>query len=198
MNRVLNNCTLPAGQRLELVQGDLTEEAVDAIVNAANAHLRHGGGVAGAIVRRGGRQIQTESDAWVREHGPVSHAQPAITGAGSLPCRYIIHAVGPVWGDGDEDAKLDQAVRGSLQVADQTGLASIAFPAISTGIFGFPRRRAARVILQAIRGYFLETAGSSPSTLRQIRLVLYDRAALDDFLEAWQEFDPCRPAGDPA
>jgi len=204
MNHIVNDCTLPTGQRLELVQGDLTEETVDAIVNAANAYLRHGGGVAGAIVRRGGHQIQVESDAWVREHGPVNHSRPAITGAGSLPCRYIIHAVGPVWGDGDEDAKLEAAVRGSLEAAGQAGLSSIALPAISTGIFGFPRRRAARIIFQAIRGYFEELIGSHtaetvhPDPLQQIRLVLYDRAALDDFLEAWQELDPCRPANNPA
>jgi O-acetyl-ADP-ribose deacetylase (regulator of RNase III) len=198
MNRLVNDCTLPTGQQLELVQGDLTEEQVDAIVNAANAQLRHGGGVAGAIIRRGGRQIQIESNVWIREHGPVHHDRPAITGAGSLPCQYVIHAVGPVWGDGDEDAKLSAAVRGSLEIADQAGLASIALPAISTGIFGFPRRRAARIILGTIRDYFLELGQSNSSTIRQIRLVLYERAALDDFATVWQENDPCRPTGDSA
>jgi O-acetyl-ADP-ribose deacetylase (regulator of RNase III) len=198
MNQVVNACTLPTGQRLELVQGDLTEEHVAAIVNAANAHLRHGGGVAGAIVRRGGRQIQVESDAWVREHGPVRHDRPAITGAGSLPCRYVIHAVGPVWGEGDEDAKLNEAVRGSLEVADRAGLTSIAIPAISTGIFGFPRRRAARIILETIQQYFSGPDESNPGTLEQIRLVLYDRAALEDFTEVWREIEPCRPSTDPA
>lgn len=198
MNQVVTACTLPTGQRLELVQGDLTEEHVDAIVNAANAHLRHGGGVAGAIVRRGGRQIQDESDAWVREHGPVPHDHPAITEAGSLPCRYVIHAVGPVWGAGDEDTKLSAAVGGSLEVADRTGLVSMALPAISTGIFGFPRRRAARIILEAIRKYFLEPDQSNPSTLGLIRLVLYDRSSIVDFESVWQEFEPCRPGGNPA
>jgi O-acetyl-ADP-ribose deacetylase (regulator of RNase III) len=150
-----------AGEReLQIVQGDLTQEKVDAIVNAANSMLQHGGGVAGAIVRAGGRQIQAESDAWVRQHEPVSHSQPAYTSAGNLPCRYVIHAVGPVWGEGDEDHKLAQAVGGSLRVADRLGLDSIAFPAISTGIFGFPTQRAAGVILSVIREYFTQNPAS--------------------------------------
>ncbi len=119
MNRVLLETNLTGGRTLQMVQGDLTQESVDAIVNAANSQLQHGGGVAGAIVRRGGPQIQAESEAWVREHGPVSHAKPAITRSGSLPCRYIIHAVGPVWGEGDEDAKLSAAIHGALAAADR-------------------------------------------------------------------------------
>ena len=152
---------MPGGPRLQIVRGDLTEEQVDAIVNAANAHLQHGGGVAGAISRRGGPQIQDESNTWVRRFGPVPHARPAHTHAGNLPCRYVIHAVGPVWGSGDEDAKLAAAVQGSLQVAGQLGLISIAMPAISTGIFGFPMKRAARVMLQAVRSHFEEDPTSS-------------------------------------
>lgn len=124
---------------LQLVEGDITTAKVDAIVNAANAHLQHGGGVAGIISRKGGPVIQRESDLWVREHGSVRHAEPAVTSGGSLPCRYVLHAVGPVWGEGDEDRKLAEAVTGSLRAADQLELTSIAFPAISTGIFGFPK-----------------------------------------------------------
>ena len=93
---VLKTHTFSGGQQLHLVQGDITQEEVGAIVNAANLHLQHGGGVAGIISRRGGPQIQQESDAWVREHGPVSHAKPAYTSGGDLPCRYVIHAVGPI------------------------------------------------------------------------------------------------------
>ena len=151
MNEIVREGNLPGGRTLQIVRGDLTEEQVDAIVNAANAQLQHGGGVAGAISRRGGPQIQEESNTWVRRFGPVPHARPAHTHAGKLPCRYVIHAVGPVWGSGDEDAKLAAAVQGSLQVAGQLGLISIAMPAISTGIFGFPVERAARVMLQAVR-----------------------------------------------
>src|SRR5438876_5000465 len=100
----------PSGQRIQLVKGDLTEERVDAIVNAANAHLAHGGGVAGAIVRKGGDIIQKESD----RIGHVPVGQVAITGAGALPARHVIHAVGPRVGEGDEDTKLRNAARNSL------------------------------------------------------------------------------------
>jgi O-acetyl-ADP-ribose deacetylase (regulator of RNase III) len=172
------------GRVLQIVQGDLTKESVDAIVNAANNMLQHGGGVAGAIVRGGGEQIQTESDAWVRQHGRVSHAEPAYTNAGRLPCRYVIHAVGPVWGEGDEDEKLAKAVVGSLRVADRLGLASIAFPAISTGIFGFPKERAAGVILSAIQNYFAEYPASG---VRLVRLTLFDQGTVQAFLQAGEE-----------
>ena len=107
MRRVLFERQTPAGQTICVVQNDLTAEQVDAIVNAANERLAHGGGVAGAISRRGGPTIQRESAEWIREHGPVPTGSAAITGAGELPARYVIHAVGPVWGTGDEEAKLE-------------------------------------------------------------------------------------------
>jgi O-acetyl-ADP-ribose deacetylase (regulator of RNase III) len=167
-----------------LTQGDITAEQVDAIVNAANSQLRHGAGVAGAIVSRGGMEIQRESDAWVRQHGPVAHPEPAYTRAGRLPCRYVIHAVGPVWGEGEEDAKLAAAVTGSLRCAEELELQSIAFPAISTGIFGFPRARAARVMLEAIQRYLMAEVQTN---LRQVRLVLYDPPSLQAFDAVWAE-----------
>ena len=180
MNKVIQEQNLTDRTRLQIVQGDLTQESVDAIVNAANAHLQHGGGVAGAIVRKGGWQIQQESNAWVREHGPVKHEKPAYTGAGNLPSRYVIHAVGPVWGSGNEDAKLAAAVRGSLEAAEGLGLTSIAFPAISSGIFGFPKKRAAAVILGAIQDYFNQT---KDARLEQVRITLIDRAMVDPFIQ---------------
>ncbi len=180
MNELLQEHTYPSGQRLEIVKGDLTQERVDAIVNAANSRLKHGGGVAGAIVRRGGGVIQKDSNAWVGEHGPVTHAEPAYTGSGRLPCRYVIHAVGPVWGEGDEDTKLVAAVSGSLKLGDHLGLSSIAFPAISTGIFGFPKERAARLITIAIQDYFIQNPGSG---LQLVRLTLFDQATMDVFLK---------------
>jgi len=186
MNDVTREQNLESGQVLQLVLGDLTSEAVDAIVNAANEHLQHGGGVAGAIVNRGGRQIQEESDAWVKQYGPVSHAEPAYTGAGNLPSRYVIHAVGPVWGSGDEDRKLAAAVRGSLALADRLKLKSIAFPAISTGIFGFPKERAARIMIAAIHDYFLKKPDSS---LQTVRITIVDMPALQAFRKAWEEHD---------
>ncbi len=168
---------------IQLAQGDITLEQVDAIVNAANQHLQHGGGVAWAIVKRGGDVIQKESDAWVREHGLVLHSRPAWTSGGALPARYVIHAVGPVWGEGEEDLKLHDAVYGSLLVADELKLTSIAMPAISTGIFGFPKDRAAHVMFGAIREYFEK----EQSYMKTVRIVLYDQPSVDVFMEKWKE-----------
>lgn len=169
---------------LQLVQGDITTSQVDAIVNAANANLQHGGGVAGVIARKAGPVIQRESDQWVREHGPVSHAEPAVTSGGNLPCRYIIHAVGPVWGEGGEDRILAEAVTGSLRAADHLKLASIALPAISTGIFGFPKERAAAIILSAIESFF---TGKPDSSVSLVQMTLYDQPTLEAFTKAWKE-----------
>ncbi len=181
MAEIILSKLLPTGQSLEICRGDITALPVDALVNAANAHLAHGGGVAAAISHRGGPAIQEESDAWVRQHGPVSHAKPAYTSGGELLCRYVIHAVGPLWGEGNEQHKLAQAVGGSLALADELSLASIAFPAISTGIFGFPKERAGRVILAAIREYFKR----NPSKIRLVRLVLYDAETVSAFQKSW-------------
>lgn len=173
-------------QTVEICQGDITCEGVDAIVNAANSHLSHGAGVASAILRAGGRVIAEESEAWVREHGQVTHASPAYTRAGNLPCRYVIHAVGPIWGSGEEESKLADAVRGSLALAGTLGLHSIAFPAISTGIYGFPKDRAAQVILSTIREFFQKNL-TSPVQLT--RLVLWDAESVQIFsTEAQRQF----------
>ena len=168
-------------QTLQIVQGDITTEEVDAIVNAANEHLQHGGGVAWAIVRRGGDVIQKESDKWIKQHGLVSHTHPAWTSGGALPAKYIIHAVGPVWGDGDEDKKLADAITGSLRVADELKCSSIAMPAISTGIFGFPKDRAAGIIFKTIEEYF----SKNKSGLKIVRITLFDQATIDVFTETW-------------
>jgi putative ATPase len=165
---------------LRLMHGDITEEAVDVIVNAANSQLAHAGGLAAAIVRKGGQQIQAESLDWVKRHGPVSHDQPALTGAGELPCQYILHAVGPVWGSGEEDQKLRNAVRGCLRLAQQKSFTSIAFPAISTGIFGFPKARAAQIMLHTIQEFVEEGSG-----LQDIRITLFDKPSLDAFVDAF-------------
>ena len=181
MNTVLKERNLPTSQTIQIVQGDITAEEVDAIVNAANEHLQHGGGVAWAISKRGGPTIQQESDEWIQTKGTVSHAHPAWTSGGLLPAKYVIHAVGPVWGDGNEDVKLSAAVTGSLRVADELGLKSVAFPAISTGIFGFPKERAAKVIFEAIETYFEETTSTG---LKIIKLVLFDQPTVDAFIQA--------------
>jgi len=188
MTQIVAERDLPGGRTLRLVHGDLTEERVDAIVNAANAQLVHGGGVAGAISHSGGPDIQAQSDAWVREHGLVTHERPALTGAGRLPCRYVIHAVGPVWGEGNEDANLRVAVTGSLALADELRLASLALPAISTGIFGFPKDRGARIIVDAILG-FLST--QPQTSLQEIRITLIDQPSVlifsQEFARRWPE-----------
>ncbi len=185
MNEVLLKHPLPNAKTFQIVQGDITQENVDAIVNAANSQLQHGGGVAWTISRRGGEVIQRESKDWIAKHGEVSHAEPAWTSAGDLPCRYVIHAVGPIWGDGDEDAKLADAVTGSLRVASRLGLASVSLPAISTGIFGFPKERAARIIFSSIENYLTQNADSP---LRQARLILYGKADAELYLGFWREY----------
>ncbi|MFN8413938.1 MAG: macro domain-containing protein [Anaerolineales bacterium] len=182
MNTVLTQKIIPNGKSIQIVQGDITIDEVDAIVNAANEHLAHGGGVAWAISKRGGPTVQQESDEWIQKHCPVSHAHPAWTSGGLLPAKYIIHAVGPVWGDGDEDKKLSDTVTGSLQVAEELKCKSISLPAISTGIFGFPKERAARIIFSSIETYFVK---NKSSTLQQVRLVLYDQSTIDAFLKSW-------------
>jgi O-acetyl-ADP-ribose deacetylase (regulator of RNase III) len=185
MNTVIDQFTFSGGQRIEIVEGDITQESVDAIVNAANAYLQHGGGVAGIIARRGGEQINRESAEWVAQHGPVSHAEPAYTGAGLLPCKYIIHAVGPIWGEGDEDQKLATAIMGSLKIAHELEVKSIAFPAISTGIFGFPRERAAKIFMRTFQEYY----DTHPDSLIElVRLTLFDQPTLRTFLDAFLEW----------
>ncbi len=184
MNEPLLTKIYESGQKLEIIQGDITQEPVDAIVNAANAQLQHGGGVAAAIVRKGGQEIQEESNDWVRQHGKVTHTQPAYTTAGKLPAQYVIHAVGPVWGEGGEDVKLQQAIEGSMAQAQKLRLTSIAFPAISTGIFGFPKDHAAHIFFDTIAAYYIRNPNSP---LALVRLVLYDDDTLNVFLKEFGE-----------
>jgi O-acetyl-ADP-ribose deacetylase (regulator of RNase III) len=183
MRQVLFERETPEGQVIRVVQGDLTAEEVDAIVNAANERLAHGGGVAGAISRKGGPDVQRESDAWVREHGPVSTGSAAITGAGALPCRYVIHAVGPVWGSGDEERKLASAVCSALDLADKNGLRSVSIPAISSGIFGFPKPLCAEVMLRAIRGWLSDHPEGS---VREVNACNIDALTAELFAEEAQ------------
>lgn len=164
--------------QLELVQGDITDQAADAIVNAANSHLILGGGVAGAIRRKGGPAIQAECD----QKAPIEVGRAAITTAGALPARYVIHAVGPRMGEGDEDRKLADATRSSLQLADAHHLESLAFCAISTGIFDFPINRCARIMLTETIRYLKGQTG-----LQKVVFCLYDRRAYTTFAAALNE-----------
>ncbi len=166
---------------LELIEGDITEMGTDAIVNAANEWLSHGGGVAGIVSRKGGPTIQRESDAWVRKHGPVVTGSAAITSGGNLKARYVIHAVGPrftVGGGGTSRSAelLASAVRAALRMADEHGLKSIALPAISTGIFGYPMEEAAQVMLSAAIAYLRGETG-----LARVVFCLYGQPAFEVF-----------------
>ncbi len=161
------------GRRLRLVEGDITEQDTDAIVNAANSYLQLGSGVAGAIRLKGGPSIQDECDQI--GHCPVGGA--VITGGGDLKARYVIHAVGPLGGAPDADEKLVSATRASLAVADENRLKSVAFPAISTGVFGYPIDRCAEIMLAEAIDHL-----SQPATgLELIVFCLYGQAAFKIF-----------------
>lgn len=153
-------------------QGDITEARVDAIVNAANNDLILGAGVAGAIRVRGGPSIQEECD----RIGAIPIGEAAITGAGRLPARFVIHAASMRMGGRTTEIALRESTRNSLRRAAEHGLESIAFPAIGTGIAGFPLARCAEVMLDEVRAHLHE-----PTSLRKIELVLFDEAALEAF-----------------
>lgn len=160
------------GTTLELVEADITELDVEAIVNPANEELQLGAGVAGAIRKKGGPSIQEECDRI--GHTPVGTA--VMTGAGELKAKQVIHAVGPKHGEGEEDRKLASAVRASLALADRNGLRSIALPAISTGNFGFPVDRAARIMLTEIHRYL-----QGGTKLNKVVVALFDGDSYSTF-----------------
>jgi O-acetyl-ADP-ribose deacetylase (regulator of RNase III) len=165
---------------IELIEGDLTTMQVDAIINAANGQLIHGGGVAGAIAKRGGASIQEESSLWVKTRGPVPVSGVAITSAGSLPARYVIHAVGPRKGEGRESKKLTRATLNALKMADSRFFQSIAFPAISTGIFGFPMDKCAKIMLTAVKSYV-----GGDTSIKKIIFCLVGEDAFSTFQKAF-------------
>jgi O-acetyl-ADP-ribose deacetylase (regulator of RNase III) len=169
---------------LDLVQGDITLQSVDAIVNAANSGLRGGGGVDGAIHRAGGPTIMAEC----RKIGGCPTGSAVITTGGELPARHVIHAVGPRWGGGlrGEAGLLAGAYRTSLQVAADNGLRTVAFPSISTGIYGYPIEQAARVALGAVAEFLRE----SPGTLEMVRFVLFTAGDYAVYEEALAELVP--------
>ena len=157
---------------LELIDGDITAMNTDAIVNAANAQLVLGGGVAGAIRRKGGPEIQAECN----KIGVAFVGGAVITTAGKLKAKHVIHAVGPRMGEGDEDRKLKNATLNSLKVADQNNLSSISFPAISAGIFGFPIKRCAEIMLKITMDYLNGQTG-----LERVVFCLFGRDSYDVF-----------------
>lgn len=167
------------GKRQILIKhGDITAETTDAIVNPANSCLQHGGGAAAAIVRAGGAIIQEQSNALIRKIGSVPVGKAVITDAGSLPCKFVIHTVGPRWGEGDEAAKLRKAVWNSLTLADLYNLQSISLPAISSGIFGFPKPECAKIIIQTCTEFLHQPEIS----LQQVVLCNHDEETYRIFL----------------
>jgi len=166
------------GRILELVESDITEMETDAIVNAANARLILGGGVAGAIKRKGGPEIQKECN----KIGGTFVGGAVITTGGNLKAKHVIHAVGPRMGEGNEDQKLKNATLSSLKLADQNRLKSIAFPAISTGIFGFPIQRCARIMLKTTIDYLKGQTG-----LEKVVFCLFDRDSYEVFVNQLKE-----------
>ena len=158
--------------KIILRQGDITEADVDAVVNAANTQLQLGAGVAGAIRRNGGPTIQQECDAI----GPISLGEAAMTGGGQLKARYVIHAASMQLGGLTTESSLRDSTINSLKRAEEKRLTSIAFPAIGTGIAGFPLTRCAHVMLEEVRTHL-----SGPTSLQQVFFVLFDAPALGAF-----------------
>jgi O-acetyl-ADP-ribose deacetylase (regulator of RNase III) len=156
-----------------VVRGDLLKEPVDAIVNAANGHLAHGGGVAGIISRAAGPQLQAECDRLVAARGPLATGSAVVSTAGWLPFKGVIHAVGPRYGEGDEENKLFDALTASWERAREKGWESVSFPAVSSGIFAVPLEICARAYLKAARA----------SPLRNVRLCLRDQPVIDAVLK---------------
>ena len=179
--------TTIAGATIGLVQGDITQQAVDAIVNAANSGLRGGGGVDGAIHRVGGPSIMEEC----RRIGGCPTGSAVITGAARLAARHVIHAVGPVYRDGRSGERdlLAGAYRSSLELAVGHGLRSVAFPSISTGAYGYPIREAARAAL----GAAIEFLKAHPGRLDLVRFVLFSPVDFQTYADALQELTGAQP-----
>ena len=162
---------------LELTQGDITDQTTDAIVNAANASLQLGGGVAGAIRRKGGQKIQEECN----KKGRIHVGGVLLTTGGNLKARYVIHAVGPIHGEEHENEKLKDATLNALILSDKNGLKSIAFPAISTGIFRFPIKRCAIIMLSTTIAYL-----EGFTKLEKVIYCLYDENTFETFKNSLQ------------
>jgi len=172
------------GERIEIRQGDITEMDMDAIVNAANNDLQLGGGLAGAIRRKGGPRIQTECD----EIGAIPVGGAAITSGGNLKARHVIHAASMQLGGGTSAQSLRSSTAHALRIAAQNGFKSIAFPAIGAGIGGFPMRECAEIMLRETAKHF-----ENPTSIERVCFVLFDTKALAAFEEAFRELQANQP-----
>jgi len=170
---------------IECVQGDITNQPdMEAVVNAANAELLPGGGVAGAIHRAAGPGLYEEC----RRLAPILPGEAVVTAGYRLPNRYVIHCLGPVYGvDLPSDTLLANCYRNALRIADERGIRSIAFPAISAGVFGYPMESAARIAVRTV----LEEASQRPG-VQHVRFVLFDAAGLRVYATLFKEFSPGR------
>lgn len=167
-----------AGTAITVLQGDITRQDVDAIVNAANEYLVHGGGVAAAIAQAGAPDVQAESDRWVDEHGPLGPGDAAVTSAGPMPASWVIHVVGPRFRSQQDNAGLlAGAVGAALDAATGAGAVTVALPAISAGIFGYPQAEATEVIAAAAAAW----VNRYPGVLDEIRLIGFDARCTADF-----------------
>jgi len=169
-------------EKIHIKQGDITAETTDAIVNPANSQLMHGGGAARAIAVKGGRVITEQSRHLIERIGQVPVGKAVMTDAGELPCKFVIHTVGPVWGEGDEPEKLRRAVWNVLTLAELYNLRSVSMPAISSGVFGFPKPLCAEILLETSM-MFLQQPGV---TLTDIVMCNFDRETVEIFQAAEQ------------
>lgn len=171
--------------RLSLIQGDITEQDTDAIVNAANPSLMGGGGVDGAIHRAGGPVILDECKQIVAKQGRLPTGKAVITTGGNLKAKHVIHTVGPIWdgGDRNEAELLASAYRESLKLAAERNLTSISFPSVSTGAYGYPLDKAARIALRAVVSFLKE----KPTSLKEVNFVLFDSSTYESYCSALKE-----------
>jgi len=173
--------------KLSITRGDITRQATDAIVNAANSGLMGGGGVDGAIHRAGGPTILEECEQIIARQRRLPIGQAVMTAGGNLSAKYVIHTVGPVWGGGGkgEATLLASAYRESLKLAAANKLASVSFPSISTGVYGYPVNQAVWVALEAIISFLRK----STTTVKEVVMVLFDSRTFDVYSEALKEIE---------
>ena len=173
-----------SGRKIVLYEGDITRVPVDAIVNAANSALAGGGGVDGAIHRAGGPEIMRELDAIRKSQGGCPTGKAVATGAGHLPAKFVFHAVGPIYRDGrrGEPELLASCYRECLAMADERGVATVSFPAISTGVYGYPLQEAAEIAVTEVKKH-LEGVDTA---IREVTFVLFDRRAWKQYSLALQ------------
>lgn len=177
--RLLYQTDFPRGRRFEVVSADLLSQPVDAIFNAANGHLAHGGGVAGIISRAAGPELDRESVRIVRERGPLATGAAVVTTAGRLPFKGVIHVVGPRQGEGDEEGSLRRAITSGFELADAAGWRAVALPAVSAGIFAVPFDVCARAYRSAVWGWYETRVETS---LALVRLCLRDALVIEAVL----------------